>query len=30
VREEESFLEEKYGEKYVMYKTRVGRFVPKI
>lgn len=28
VREEEGFLQEKYGEEYIIYKSRVGRFIP--
>lgn len=28
IREEESFLTEKYGDKYAQYKNRVGRFIP--
>jgi protein-S-isoprenylcysteine O-methyltransferase Ste14 len=28
VREEEVFLQEKYGEEYTIYKNRVGRFIP--
>ena len=29
VREEEAFLQEKYGEEYIKYKNNVGRFFPK-
>lgn len=29
VREEETFLKEKYREEYVKYKNNVGRFIPK-
>lgn len=28
VREEEAFLQEKYGEKYIKYKNSIGRFIP--
>lgn len=30
VREEEVFLQEKYGENYIKYKDRVGRFIPRL
>ena len=30
VRQEEAFLEQKYGEAYRAYKERVGRFLPKL
>lgn len=30
VREEKVFLQEKYGEEYVKYKNKVGRFMPRI
>jgi len=30
VRQEESFLQEKYGEQYTTYKETTGRFLPKI
>lgn len=30
IREEEVFLQEKYGEYYIKYRNRVGRFIPKL